>query len=134
MRNCLLFVSLLLLLCQSALAQETGDSVVSREYNLLMQVKGQELTSICMMNVSPDGSMVGTVVNEMGMKAFDFTFDRGKAKVLNVVAFLNKWYIRKVLRKDLAYILPRLELEKESHFERRWITYTFTPMNHETDQ
>ena len=120
MRNCLLF-SLLLLLCQTGMAQETGDSVVSREYNLLMQVKGQELTSICMMN-------------EMGMKAFDFTFDRGKAKVLNVVAFLNKWYIRKVLRKDLAYILPRLEPEKESHFERRWITYTFTPMNHETDQ
>lgn len=133
MRNCLLF-SLLLLLCQTGMAQETGDSVVSREYNLLMQVKGQELTSICMMNVSPNGSMVGTVVNEMGMKAFDFTFDRGKAKVLNVVAFLNKWYIRKVLRKDLAYILPRLEPEKESHFERRWITYTFTPMNHETDQ
>ena len=122
MKNCLLFISLLFLLCQPCVAQETGDSVVSREYNLLMQVKGQELTSICMMNVSPDGSIVGTVVSEMGMKAFDFTYDHGKAKVLNVVAFLNKWYIRRVLRKD-----------QECHYKRRWITYTFTPMNNETD-
>lgn len=133
MKNCLLFISLLFLLCQPCVAQETGDSVVSREYNLLMQVKGQELTSICMMNVSPDGSIVGTVVSEMGMKAFDFTYDHGKAKVLNVVVFLNKWYIRRVLRKDLAYILPKLEPDQECHYKRRWITYTFTPMNNETD-
>lgn len=133
MRRCLLSISLALLTCLSCLAQESADSVVSREYNLLMQVRGQELTSICMMNVSADGSVVGTVVNEMGMKAFDFTYERGKAKVLNVVAFLDKWYIRRVLRKDLAYILPRLEADKECHYERRWITYTFTPI-YETDQ
>lgn len=116
------------------MATEPVDSVVSREYNLLMQVRGEESTSICMMNISADGSIVGTVVSEMGLKVFDFTYAKGKAKVLNVVAFLNKWYIRKVLKKDLAYILPRLEADKECHYERRWITYTFTPMNNETDQ
>ena len=52
----------------------------SKEYNLQMEVRGQEITSICLMNVEDDGSIVGTVVNEMGVKAFDFTYANGKAK------------------------------------------------------
>ena len=54
-----------------------------------MDVRGREITSICMMNIEEDGSIVGTVVNEMGVKAFDFTYANGKAKVINVLGPLN---------------------------------------------
>ena len=126
MRNCLPLISLFLLLwLQPCMAQ--------REYHLLMQVKGQEVTGICVIDSVADGGLVGTVINEFGAKAFDFTYNnKGKVKVLNVVAFLDKWYIRCVLRRDLAKILPTLPKDEESHYKRRWITYTFTPI-HETD-
>ena len=76
------------------------------------------------------------MINEFGAKAFDFTYTNGKVKVLNVVAFLDKWYIRRVLRRDLKHILPTLPPDKESYYKRRWISYTFTPMtsDNEADQ
>ena len=80
---------------------------------MLMQVRGQEITGICIMNVAPDNSIVGTVVNEFGVKAFDFTFSKGKAKVLNVVGPLNKWYIKKVLRGDFTFILSSMDTSKD---------------------
>ena len=139
MRRCLLFISLALLLCLEAAGQE---------YNLLMQVRGRELTGVCVMDSRPDGSIMGTVVSEFGMKAFDFTYVKGKTKVLNVVTFLDKWYIRSVLRRDLAFILSNLPQGKDAQYKRRSMTfspdgridvvngkfnirYTFTPMTSE---
>lgn len=118
-----------------------------------MDVRGREITSICMMNIEEDGSIVGTVVNEMGVKAFDFTYANGKAKVINVLGPFNKWYIRKVLRKDFSFILSNISKNQNVVWKKRSMTvspngdiiikndrfnisYTFTPMNanHETDQ
>ena len=142
MRRCLLFISLLFL---------TGLNVFSQEYKLLMQFRDHNFSSIRMMNTSDDGSIMGTVVNEFGIKAFDFTFANDKAQVLNVVVFLDKWYIRKVLRKDLTFILQNLSKGQDVEKGKRRMTflpngdievvdgkynirYTFSPMkgNHET--
>lgn len=146
MKRCLIFIELLFLLLPCCATE-------SREYNLLMDVRGREITSICMMNIEEDGSIVGTVVNEMGVKAFDFTYANGKAKVINVLGPLNKWYIRKVLRKDFNFILSNISKNQNVVWKKRSMTvspngdiiikndrfnisYTFTPMNanHETDQ
>ena len=122
-----------------------SDSLVSREYQLLMQIKGQEVTGLCIINIEADNHMLGTVVNEFGVKAFDFSFSNRKVKVFNVVAPLNKWYIKKMLRGDLRFILPHLEkrqnvVEKKRrlsvlpngdiviHNDQYSICYTFTPM------
>ena len=124
---------------------------MAQEYNLLMQVRGQEITGICVINTTPENEVVGTVVSEFGVKAFDFTYANGKAKVLNVIAMLDKWYIRKVLRKDLAFILENLPQGQDAVKKKRSISflpngdiemkngrfnirYTFSPMNHETNQ
>ncbi len=143
MRNCLRLISLLLLLCQTP--------CMAQEYNLLMQVRGQEITGICVMNTSPENEVVGTVINEFGVKAFDFTYADGKTKVLNVVAMLDKWYIRKVLKKDLTFILSNMPEGKDTVKKKRRISflpdgsidmmnsrfnihYTFTPIkSNETD-
>ena len=86
-----------------------ADSTVTYEYQLTMQVRGHEITGICMMNKSADHGIMGTVISEFGMKAFDFIYDNGKVQLLNIVAFLDKWYIRKVLKKDLACILSQMD-------------------------
>ncbi|MBO5593424.1 MAG: hypothetical protein J5931_02335 [Prevotella sp.] len=137
MKRCLLFISLLLFLFQTP--------CLSKDYQLRMQVRGHDITGICMMDQSADDGIVGTVVNEFGMKAFDFIYDNKKVQLLNIVAFLDKWYIRKVLRKDLAFILSQMEQgvdfkkksrsiqfkpdgEIEAVNSRYKIYYTFTPM------
>jgi hypothetical protein len=88
---------------------KTADSAMTYEYHLTMQVRGHEITGICMMNQSTDHGIMGTVISEFGMKAFDFIYDNGKVQLLNIVAFLDKWYIRKVLKKDLAFILSQMD-------------------------
>lgn len=125
MRNSLRLISLLLLFlaARPCLAQEASDSVVSKEYNLLMQVRGNEISNICVMKTEPDGSIVGTVVSQFGIKAFDFTYSQGKVQVLNLIAMLDKWYIRKVLRKDLTFILQNLPEGKDVVKKKRKMTF-----------
>lgn len=105
MKRCLTFISLLLL-CLSVIRAQ--DNVA--EYSFLMQARGQDVTGICLIDGSPQNgdSVRGTVVNEFGVKAFDFTYRRGKAKVENVIGPLNKWYIRRVLNGDFTFILKHI--------------------------
>ena len=117
MKRCLIFIELLLLLLPCCAAE-------SKEYNLLMNARGQEITAICIMNVEDDNSIVGTVVTEMGIKVFDFTYANGKTKVMNVLGPLNKWYIRMVLRKDLSFILSNIDGGKDVTHKKRSMTFT----------
>lgn len=88
----------------------------------------------------------GSLVNEFGISAADFTFykQKNKLKLLNTVSFLNKWYIKRVLTNDLAlcvrliYNLPsannknydivRHENVTTVYNRKRKITYTFAPI------
>ena len=146
-----LFLAVLPVLGQSSpdtTAQQESDSVENRSYNLLIQIRGRELTGLCIMEISPDKQVVGTIVNEFGAKIFDFTYGQGKARVLNVIKPIDKWYIRRVLRKDMAFILANLGNQGETTEGKRHLTvgsngemvatnrqfkinYTFTPMNRE---
>ena len=155
MRRCFLLISILLLTSLNPVhaTQMANDSVVSKEYNLLMQVRGREVTALCIMNQEIDAHIVGTIINEFGVKVFDFIFDNGKAQILNVIGPLDKWYIRKVLRGDFAFILShigrgenavkkkrRLEIMPNGDIsvknERFKINYLFTPItdNNEIDE
>mgnify|MGYP007022088439 CR=1 FL=1 len=143
MKARLLFVNLLLFCCLvSCFAQD----VSSKDYNLFMQIRGREITALCVMEVKADSTIVGTVVNEFGVKAFDFSFANGKAKVFNMIAFLDKWYIRKVLRGDFSFILSNIGSGRDAVKKKRRLTvlsngdicvsndrynihYTFTPMS-----
>ena len=124
MRRCLLLINLLALLsvlpCH---AQETaGDSVVGSEYTFFMQARGQEITGICMVSQSPDGQTTGTIVNEFGVKAFDFMIDNGKVKIINVIKPLRRITFRE--NGDIAIDNDRYNIH-----------YVFTPItaSNETD-
>jgi len=150
----LLLISVLLFFCQLPCHAEeaAGDSIVSHEYMFLMQARGHELTGICIVNFSERGDLTGAVVNEFGMKAFDFTINNGKTKVLNVIKPLDKWYIRKVLRGDLGFAFQHIRQGQDLTVKKRTISfdekgdihvenkkykirYTFTPIeaDDETD-
>lgn len=157
--KCLKYVSLLWGIClclvsckttEKSVETETLDSVLpeyvtSKEYNLQMDIRGREITAICVMNLHPDGDAVGTIINEMGVKILDFTYSHGQMKVLNLIAPLNKWLIKKILRQDFKFIFQKLQIGKNTkegvrsiRFQpmgvvdvenRRYgINYTFTPL------
>ena len=148
------FLLLSLCPCSAIGASEAGQKLtaegdtVTKEYQLLMQIRGREMTAICVMNVTSDNSIIGTVVNEFGVKSFDFTYSDGKAKVLNVIGPLDKWYIRKVLRGDISFFLSNYDQGKNAMKKKRKLTvmpngdiivsneryninYTFSPMQGE---
>ncbi len=65
-----------------------------------------------MMIVKRVGSeMVCTCINEFGIKAFDFRYnlEREKGRMQDVIKFLNKWYIKRIIRKDLCRIFENME-------------------------
>lgn len=158
MRAFLILTNYILLIafcpCCAISAQEAGKkqteegNTVTKDYQLLMQIRGHEITAICVMNVTSDNSIIGTVVNEFGVKSFDFTYSDGKAKVLNVIGPLDKWYIRKVLRGDISFFLSNYDQGKNAMKKKRKLTvmpngdiivsneryninYTFSPMQGE---
>lgn len=118
MRKFLTFSLLVLFYLMPCLAQDA-----TKEYNLLMQIRGQEMTSICIMDLSDEQNIVGTVMNEFGVKAFDFTFNGKKAKICNVVGPLDKWYIRKVLKADFTFLLSNIRQGSDVTKKKRKLTF-----------
>ena len=123
-------ISFCLLFFQTACMANSGfsmenlmDSTQCEEYNLRMQFRGHEITGICVINKTNDSNLVGTVINEFGMKAFDFVYSNGKIKLINIISFLDKWYIRKVLKKDLSIIFTYMP--KGIDFERKYRRISF---------
>lgn len=121
MRRCFLLINFLVLL--SLLPCRAQEAVGGSEYTFLMQARGQEITGICMVSQSPDGQTAGTIVNEFGVKAFDFIIDSGKVKIFNVIKPLDRWYIRKVLRKDFGFAFQHIRQGKDLTIGKRRITF-----------
>lgn len=88
--------------------EETADSVHHREYTVQMNVRGREVTGICVVELRPGGEVVGTMMSDFGTKIFDFVHRDGKTKVLNLMKPIDRWYIRRVLRRDFGFIITKL--------------------------
>ena len=161
MRVYLRLISLLLLFPLPCLAQEervlsdsvevdtvVTDSAEIRQYDLLLEVGTQQLSGICMMKMKSPTEIIGTVINEFGLTAFDFEYNGKKTKLSNLPPFLDKWYIRKVLQADMSFFFSHLLDHKNATKISRQITfspdgeislinfrfkihYTFTPIKDE---
>ena len=129
-------------------AQEAGDVLVPLGESTRLRA---EITAGAM-NVSGlmvvrrvDGEWRGSVVNEFGVRAFDFTLsaDRRKVRVLNAIGPLRRRMVRRTLQNDLAFLFgARGEAEKKGTRTaekagnayrltnaRRGITYVFSEIS-----
>jgi len=130
-----------------AASQEEG-TLATTEYSVVIDARGKQITGICVISLTESGNIVGTIVNEFGVRAFDFTFDGKKAKLENVFPPLDKWYIRRILRRDMTFLLSNLRMKNKAEKRKRSITiaengeivmtsrkynivYTFKPLNDE---
>lgn len=135
--NSLLSVSLLLSAVSSS-AQTVYPSADGQRarYSAYIELPQAYVSGICVL-LNDGGVVKGSLFNEFGLTALDFTYcpQRQKVKLHSVVAMMDKWYIRRVLRKDLAQLMQRLQQgETQYRNERRHITYQFTPIADEVTQ
>lgn len=127
MRRYLVFISLAIMLLVSAKAIANDGS---KQYNALIEMPKGSVSGICML-VQEGDTIKGAIVNEFGITAMDFYFftNKGKVKLKHVIAMLDKWYIKKVLRKDLRELMHALKQGEYVYVNKRHhITYTLTPI------
>ena len=78
-----------------------NDNETTR-YTVAIAFKNSSFSGICVVK-QKDDIIVGTIVNEFGIRAFDFTvsLDRKHVKLLNVMKPLDKCLVRKTIARDL---------------------------------
>ena len=132
MRSCLLFISLLLSVLTSRLYAQTtfpadGESI---RYTAYIEMEKGYVSGICILH--RDGNTVhGSMFNEFGITALDFTYrlEKKKVKLHTVMPMMNKWYIRKVLKKDLRQLMTGLQNGETTWKDERYhIEYQLTPL------
>lgn len=129
-----------------------ADEVDSQEYvsqleRYTFQIENSNsVVSGILITSENNGDIRGSMINEFGVSALDFIYTKKneKIKILNVISFLNKWYIKRVLRNDIKYclhILYGIPLKGKSNYEvvksveqtsiinNKWhLKYTLTPL------
>jgi hypothetical protein len=101
-----------------------ADSTEIRQYDLMLEVGPQQLSGIFMMKMISPTEIIGTVINEFGLTAFDFEYNGKKTKLSNLPPFLDKWYIRKVLQADMSFFFSNLPKQKDVRKINRQITFS----------
>lgn len=139
MRNFSASISLLLLLgfgtvrAQSLYPSSEGGRV---RCSAMIEMPRAYISGVCVMY--HDGQTVkGSLFNEFGISALDFAYDtrRDRVRLLSVTDMLDKWYIRRVLRRDLRQLLHNLrEGEGTYRDEKHKITYQFTLLPDDTEE
>lgn len=126
-----LSISILLLSClaQPMMAQKS-------KYAATIEMKKGYISGICFLSEEGD-TIKGSLFNEFGISAFDFTYlrSRQKVKLENVIKMLNKWYIKRVLRQDLVHVLDNLQRGITSYSNDKYhINYQFSRLKDETEE
>lgn len=88
------------------------------------------ISGVCML-LKNGQTIKGGVFNEFGVSAINFTYneDKDKVKIISVIKMLNKWYIRKLLKKDLRHVMHELKKGHSTYKNEKYhITYVFSPI------
>lgn len=112
MRLFLLFISIILSSGKfAALGKMIDGSTDSAERCAFdIQMSKGHISGILVMKNQDDDVIKGTMMNEFGVTALSFTCDMttGKVRLRDVIPFLDKWYIRRVLRRDIKFFIDML--------------------------
>jgi len=116
----LIFVSLffaLLVACSSSKNISSGkadsipfwtsglmDSTKKNDFRLLLTTPQANITGIFIVK-QVNGEWRGTIINEFGIKILDFVSTPKKCTLLNVISFIDKWYIKKTMASDIRFIM-----------------------------
>ena len=138
MRKCLACISLLLTLWCAVPVRAQQDSIrypfssgQQEQYAATVTASKGYISGICVL-INENDTIKGAIVNEFGISALDFSYDVKADKVTlnHVIAMLDKWYIRGVLREDIRQLLSRVRKGIYSFDDEKYhIRYDLSPMN-----
>jgi len=80
------------------------DSIQRNNYRIIIDTDNINISGFWIVK-RVDETWSGTMINEFGFKMFDFTCTAKKCKLLNVVAIMDKWYIKKTIAGDVQFML-----------------------------
>jgi hypothetical protein len=117
----LLFVSILLCLLTACSSSKTivlkgnvapipfwtlklMDTVARNDFRLILSTPKFNITGIYIAK-QINGKWTGAIMNEFGVIALNFVSAPNESKVMNVISFLDKWYIKKVMASDIQFIM-----------------------------
>lgn len=133
LRTCLISVSLLLnaLLtladAQSLLPQSVGEKA---RFTAVIEMPKGYMSGICVLLC--DGDLIkGSMFNDFGITFMDFTFNqrKDKVKLLSVQKMMDKWYIRKILRRDLRLLFHAMREGKGEYRDGKYkMLFRFTQL------
>lgn len=132
---CVSLFAVLPVCAQEPMSFPEKDGETNR-YSAYIEFKEGYLSGVCILKNNKD-TIMGSIFNEFGISALDFTCDLRKEeiKLLNVASVLNKWYIKKVLKEDLRQLIIAARNGKQSYQDTKYgITMTLTPMPVEKDE
>jgi len=95
---------------------EFRSDSLSNRYRVTLKTPDNSITGICVLKKSGE-EWRGTLINEMGAKAFNFIVTDEKCELLDVITMMDKWYIKKTVAADLYYLFnvdnPKASFQKQ---------------------
>lgn len=119
------------------------DCGTTRRYAVSVTMPRAALSGICLLRADSAtttggaATLRGTIVNEFGLTAMSFEDRPGtdRVRLADLVPMLDKWYVRRTLRRDLHRLLEALREGKTTYRnERRSIDYQLTPMRDDAEE
>ena len=144
MRKYLRLISILLLSLASLTVQAQDSLIVQQaplsdsigcktRYATTIELSKGYLSGITIMVREAD-VYHGVLFNEFGITALEFTYQpqTKKVELIEVIAMLDKWYIRRVLKNDLQYVMENLMKGNPTYKDEKYhISYKFSVMSND---
>ena len=138
-RACLVFVSLTFLTvhfstvnAQVCFPSTQGEKA---KYSAYIDMPQGYVSGVCVL--FNEGTVIqGSLFNEFGITALNFSYDikKEKIKLYSVVKLMDKWYIKRILKKDLKQLMKCLQKGESVYQDEKYhITYSFSTLNTEEE-
>lgn len=134
------FINLLFVLCSSLNIFAQGQGRMDR-YKVQIDIQDAYLSGVCIIR-DVEGLLTGAVVNEFGVSAVTFRYNKtkDKVKILSLAAAMKRPGVKVLLKNDLRNIMREYCIS-EVGFKTVYIyenpkyrmKYNFTPIDYETD-
>lgn len=128
-----LLLNVCLLLSLSAIASPQD----SLQLSVQISMEKVAFSGVCLIIADSSEVYKGAIVNEFGIKAFTFIYNERKSKIhlFEIMPLLNRWYIRRILRRDLQQIIPQIIIHGKCKYTnpKYRINYSFQPLEQEHD-
>lgn len=103
---------------------------LKNSYRIVLKTPDNIITGLCILKKN-DNEWRGSLINELGAKAFDFIITDDKCMLLNVISLMDKWYIKKTVAADLHFLFnvdnPKASFQKRvkrfRQEEIKWVDY-----------